>query len=79
MALACGARRLPWQIFAALAEAKEAEANAGEAERLWRLAREELHFFASHAGSEVLRDAFQTRPKIQRVLAYSGRLERIAR
>ena len=64
LALACGARRLLWQIFAALGEAAVAEANAGAAERLWRLAREEVHFFGSHAGSEVLRDALQTRPEM---------------
>lgn len=63
-----GARRILWQILAALAEIESRRGHVAEAENLRAQAREVIAFIADHAGTPELCASFLTRPDVRAVL-----------
>jgi tetratricopeptide (TPR) repeat protein len=65
---AMGARRMLWQILAALAEIESRRGHVAEAENLRAQAREVIAFIADHAGTPDLRTSFLNLPDVRAVL-----------
>jgi ATP/maltotriose-dependent transcriptional regulator MalT len=65
---AMGARRMLWQILAALAEIESRRGHVAEAENLRAQAREVIAFIADHAGTPELRASFLNLPDVRAVL-----------
>ncbi|MFQ5593143.1 MAG: hypothetical protein ACE5HA_03240 [Anaerolineae bacterium] len=65
---AMGARRMLWQILAALAEIEGQRGRMAEAENLRAQAREVIAFIADHTGTSELRASFLAQPEVHAVL-----------
>lgn len=68
IALELGARRMLWQIYAAMARLELARGNAADAERLRTKAREVVDYIAAHASGEM-REAFLAQGQVKEILA----------
>lgn len=65
---AIGARRVLWQILAALADAHERLENRERAAELREEAAAAIHFLARHVEEQALRQSFLQRPAVRAVL-----------